>query len=124
MSRAWSGAARFNLLAYRPFTLSLRFLTFRVTLTRLSIVDICECVSFPGGVQPGVARGLTFSVDLRQDRAPSHADTAELRPCHPDRVTPTALRERCRSHKELCLEVLAVGHEVGHKDKHLRRRWR
>ena len=39
-----------------------------------------------GGVHPGVARGLTFSVDLRQDRAPSLADTAELRPCHPEKV--------------------------------------
>jgi hypothetical protein len=38
------------------------------------------------GVHPGVARGLTFSVDLRQDRAPSLADTAELRPCHPEKV--------------------------------------
>ena len=76
------------------------------------------------GVQPGVARGLTFSLDLRQDRRPSHPDVAEVRPCRPDRVTPTALRERCRSHKELCLEVLAVGHEVGHKDKLLRRHWR
>ena len=77
-----------------------------------------------GGVQPGVAGGVTFSVDLRHNRAPSLADAAELRPCLPDRVTPTALRERCRSHKELCLEVLAVGHKVGHKDKHLRRHWR
>ena len=76
------------------------------------------------GVHPGVARSLGRLVVLSEGRTPSHPDAAELRPCHPDRVTPTALRERCRSHKELCLEVLAVGHEVGHKDKHLRRRWR
>ena len=84
----------------------------------------CLVTCMAGGVQPGVAGGVTFSVDLRHNRAPSLADAAELRPCHPDRVTPTALRERCRSHKELCLEVLAVGHKVGHKDKHLRRQWR
>ena len=71
-----------------------------------------------------MGRTLGKLVAFSQDRAPSLADAAELRPCLPDRVTPTALRERCRSHKELCLEVLAVGHEVGHKDKHLRRRWR
>ena len=76
------------------------------------------------GVHPGVARSLGRLVVLSEGRTPSHPDAAELRPCHPDRVTPTALRERCRSHKELCLEVLAVGHKVGHKDKHLRRQWR
>ena len=76
------------------------------------------------GVQPGVARSLGRLVVLSEGCSPSRPDVAEVRPCLPDRVTPTALRERCRSHKELCLEVLAVGHEVGHKDKHLRRRWR
>ena len=82
------------------------------------------CYRVRDGVHPGVARSLGRLVVLSEGRTPSHPDAAELRPCHPDRVTPTALRERCRSHKELCLEVLAVGHEVGHKDKHLRRRWR
>ena len=39
-------------------------------------------------VRRGPARGgpgpVRFSVDLSQDRAPSLADTAELRPCHPE----------------------------------------
>ena len=61
------------------------------------------------GVQPGVAGDLRKLVDLSQDRNPSHPDAAGVRPCLLDRVTPTALRERCRSHKELCLEVMAVG---------------
>ena len=84
----------------------------------------CEMRCASDGVHPGVARSLGRLVVLSEGRTPSHPDAAELRPCHPDRVTPTALRERCRSHKELCLEVLAVGHKVGHKDKHLRRQWR
>jgi hypothetical protein len=47
------------------------------------------------GVHPGVGGpgGLTFSVDLRQDRTPSHPDAAELRPCHPNHATTTALNE-------------------------------
>ena len=94
---------------------------------RVSCACVCRKTVSPSpvdGVHPGVARSLGRLVVLSERRTPSHPDAAELRPCHPDRVTPTALRERCRSHKELCLEVLAVGHEVGHKDKHLRRRWR
>ena len=96
-------------------------------MTRVSgVTRVCErsALRLLDGVQPGVARSLGRLVVLSEGRTPSHPDAAELRPCHPDRVTPTALRERCRSHKELCLEVLAVGHEVGHKDKHLHRRWR
>ena len=76
------------------------------------------------GVHAGVARGLTFSVDLCQDRTPSHPDAAEVRPCLPDRVTPIALHERYRSHQERCLKVLAVNKEVGRKVKLLRRRCR
>ena len=76
------------------------------------------------GVHPGVARGLTFSVDLRQDRAPSHADTAELRPCHPNPATTTALNERRSCGQERCLKLLAVKHEVVRRLELLRRHWR
>ena len=70
----------------------------------------------PAAPVPRCRRHLVGIVD--------HPDAAEVSPCLPDWVAPTALHERCRSHKELCLEMLAVGHEVGHKDKHLRCRWR
>ena len=77
-----------------------------------------------GGVQTRVGQTLTKVVDLRQDRSPSRADAAEVRPCLPDQVTPTALHERCGSHQERCPNVLSVHHEVGRKVKVLRRRCR
>ena len=76
------------------------------------------------GVQPGVARGVRFSVDLSHTRAPSHADTAELRPCHPNHATTTALNERRSCGQERCLKLLAVKHEVVRRLELLRRRWR
>ena len=76
------------------------------------------------GVHPGVARGLTFSVDLRQDRAPSLADAAELRPCHPRPGSPVELDERYRRDQERCLKLLAVKHEVVRRLELLRRHWR
>ena len=77
-----------------------------------------------GGVQTGVGRALTKVVDLRQDRSPSHADAADVRPGLPDQVTPTALNERRGSHQELCLKVLSGKNEVYRKVKLLRRRCR
>ena len=76
------------------------------------------------GVHPGVARGLTFSVDLRQDRAPSLADTAELRPCHQEKVAQTELAERHLCVQERCLKLLVVKHEVVRRLELLRRHWR
>jgi hypothetical protein len=76
------------------------------------------------GVQPGVARGVRFSVDLSHTRAPSHADTAELRPCHPEKVAQTELAERHLCVQERCLKLLAVKHEVVRRLELLRRRWR
>ena len=84
----------------------------------------CADASAVGGVQTGVGQTLTKVVDLRQDRSPVRADAAEVRPCLPDQVTPTALHERYRSHQERCLKVLAVKNEVYHKVKLLRRRCR
>ena len=75
-------------------------------------------------METGVGQTLTKVVDLRQDRSPSRADAAEVRPCLPDQVTPTALHERCGSHQERCLKMLAVKHEVGHKVGLLRKRCR
>jgi len=94
-------------------------------MLRKTPVALCfTVVCAVDGVQPGVARGLTFSVDLRQDRAPSHADTAELRPCHPNHATTTALNERRSCGQERCLKLLAVKHEVVRRLELLRRRWR
>ena len=59
-----------------------------------------------GWVQLGVGRALTKVVDLRQERSPSHADAADVRPGLPDQVTPTALNERRGSHQERCPNVL------------------
>ena len=74
------------------------------------------------GVHAGVARGLTFSVDLCQDRTPSHPDAAEVRPCHPRPGSPVELDERYRRVQERCLKVLAVNHEVVRQEQLLRRR--
>ena len=63
-------------------------------------------------------------VAFSQGRSPSHPDAAEVRPCLPDQVTPAALHERCGSHQERCLKILAVKNEVGHKVELLRRRCR
>ena len=71
-----------------------------------------------------MAQTLTKVVDLRQDRTASRADAAEVRPCLPDQVTPTALHERRGSIQVRCLKVLAVHHEVGHKVRLLRRHCR
>ena len=76
------------------------------------------------GVHAGVARGLTFSVDLCQDRTPSHPDAAEVRPCHPDQAAQMELAERHLCVQERCLKVLAVNHEVVRQEQLLRRRWR
>ena len=75
-------------------------------------------------VHPGVGRTLTKVVVLRQDRSASRTDGAEVRPCLPDQVTPTALHERRGSIQVRCLKVLAVHHEVGHKVRLLRRHCR
>ena len=69
----------------------------------------------PDSYRPPRCRGVVGIWSASSD----HPDAAEVSPCLPDWVAPTALHERCRSHKELCLEMLAVGHEVGHKDKHI-----
>jgi hypothetical protein len=76
------------------------------------------------GVHPGVARGLRKVVAFSQDRTPSHADAAEVRPCHPDQATTTALNERRSCGQERCLKLLAVNHEVVRRLELLRRRWR
>ena len=55
---------------------------------------------------------MRFSVDLSHTRAPSHADTAELRPCHPEKVAQTELAERHLCVQERCLKLLVVKHEV------------
>ena len=94
------------------------------TINRWTRVPAAARRGAADGVHPGVARGLTFSVDLRQDRAPSHADTAELRPCHPNPATTTALNERRSCGQERCLKLLAVKHEVVRRLELLRRRWR
>ena len=73
---------------------------------------------------PRGGSGLTFTVDLCQDRTPSHPDAAEVRPCHPDQATTTALNERCSCGQERCLKLLAVNHEVVRRLELLRRRWR
>ena len=75
----------------------------------------------------GPARGgpdLRKLVDLSQTRAPSLADAAELRPCHPNHATTTALNERRSCGQERCLKLLAVKHEVVRRLELLRRRWR
>ena len=76
------------------------------------------------GVQPGVGRSLGRLVAFSQDRAPSLADTAELRPCHPNHATTTALNERRSCGQERCLKLLAVKHEVVRHLELLRRHWR
>ena len=85
---------------------------------------LTSVVCVPAGVQPGVAGGVTFSVDLRHNRAPSLADTAELRPCHPEKVAQTELAERHLCVQERCLKLLVVKHEVVRHLELLRRRWR
>ena len=75
----------------------------------------------------GPARGgpdLRKLVDLSQTRAPSHADTAELRPCHPEKVAQTELAELHLCVQERCLKLLVVKHEVVRHLELLRRRWR
>ena len=75
-------------------------------------------------LQPGVGGGVRKLVDLSQDRTPSHPDAAELRPCHPNHATTTALNERRSCGQERCLKLLAVKHEVVRRLELLRRRWR
>ena len=72
----------------------------------------CGACGTSGGVQPGVARSLGRLVVLSEGRAPSHADTAELRPCHPRPGSPVELDERYRRDQKRCLKLLAVKHEV------------
>ena len=76
------------------------------------------------GVHPGVARSLGRLVAFSQDRAPSLADTAELRPCHPEKVAQTELAERHLCVQERCLKLLAVKHEAVRHLELLRHRWR
>ena len=83
-----------------------------------SIVNTCR---------RGPARGgpdLRKLVDLSQTRAPSLADAAELRPCHPEKVAQTELAERHLCVQERCLKLLAVKHEVVRRLELLRRHWR
>ena len=77
-----------------------------------------------GGVHAGVGRTLTFSVALRQDRTPSHADTAEVRPRLPTQAAQMELTERHLCVQERCLIVLEVKHEVVRKEQLLRKRCR
>ena len=76
------------------------------------------------GVQPGVGGDLRKLVDLSQTRAPSLADAAELRPCHPRPGSPVELDERYRRDQKRCLKLLAVKHEVVRHLELLRRHWR
>ena len=76
------------------------------------------------GVHPGVARSLGRLVAFSEGRTPSHPDAAEVRPCHPDQATTTALNERRSCGQERCLKLLAVNHEVVRRLELLRRRWR
>ena len=71
-----------------------------------------------------MGRTLRKPVAFSQDRSASRTDGAEVRPCLPDQVTPTALHERRGSIQVRCLTVLAAHHEVGHKVRLLRRRCR
>ena len=63
-------------------------------------------------------------VDLSQDRAPSHPDAAEVRPCHPDQAAQMELAERHLCVQERCLKLIAVKHEVVRQEELLRRRCR
>ena len=80
--------------------------------------------NYPGRVQPGVGGGVRKRVAFSHNRAPSHADTAELRPCHPEKVAQTELAELHLCVQERCLKLLAVKHEVVRRLELLRRRWR
>ena len=71
-----------------------------------------------------MGRTLRKPVAFSQDRAPSHADAAEVRPCLPDQAAQMELAERHLCVQEWCLTVLAVKHEVVRQEQLLRRRCR
>ena len=77
-----------------------------------------------GGVHAGVAQTLTIVVALRQDRAPSHADAAEVRPRLPDQAAQMELAERHLCVQKRCLTVLEVKLKVVRQEQLLRKRCR
>jgi len=64
------------------------------------------------GVHPGVGWVLTKVVVLRQHRAPSHTDIAEVRPRLPEVCTPQEQRARRGSVKTPHPELVVAKQEV------------